>query len=141
MTKRTMMLAAWALALTAALSASPADVDTSDTTPLAELSAVTGSQSTSVPEATVESGDQTGEVALTSEEPPTIDPEGSEVAVSETENAKSDDTDPLAANDSLEDLDDLDDLLEDLDDLLAGLDEGIGELEDSFDDNEGDVGE
>ena len=134
MTKHTVILAAWALALTAACSASPAVVDPSDTAPLTELSATTDSQSTG------------GIVVLTCDAPVSgdeslpVDTEGSgseglESDVSDT--AATEGAEPAPTNDSIEGLDDLDDLLGDLDDLLAGLDNEIDDLEDSFDENEG----
>jgi hypothetical protein len=137
MTKRTVILTVWALALTAACSTSPADVNTSETTPLNEVLVTTDSQSTSG------TAVQTGDGAVTVDESQTIDPEGSDVEglESETTDIATDGVDPSPTNDSIEDLENLDDLLADLDDLLAGLDGGIGDLEDSFDDNEGDMEE
>ncbi|MDA2979775.1 MAG: hypothetical protein O3B42_08475 [Actinomycetota bacterium] len=143
MTKRTVIVAAWALALTAACSASPAVVDPSDTAPLTELSATTDSQSTGGISVL------TGDAPVSGDETLPIGAEGSgsEGSGSESLESEASDTDttdgaePEPTNDPIEGLDDLDDLLGDLDDLLAGLDDEIDDLEDSFDENEGDIEE
>lgn len=113
MTKRTAMLAAWALALTAACSASPIEADLSDLAPLAELSAVNDGLATDAVEGDTVDGSQTSEAEAES----------------------------LITYDAGGDLDDLEDMLGDLDDLLGELDGGIHDLEDSFDENEGDIEE
>jgi hypothetical protein len=138
MTKRTVIVAAWALALTAACSASPAVVDPSETAPLDELSATTDSQSTGGVAVL------TGDAPVSGDKSQAADTEGSGSEGLESDVSTTDTTDgaePVPIDDSIEDLDDFDELLGDLDDLLAGLDDGIDDLEDSFDDNEGDIEE